>query len=61
VTTASVLLAGWLTAYREALRLQRTHEKRAVVDCALTLLVARAFVVAEPAALGTPYGSRADL
>lgn len=57
----SVLLAGWLTAYREALRLQRAHEKRAVVDRALTELVERAFRVAEMAARGTPYGSPAEL
>lgn len=54
---ASVLLAGWLTAYREALRLQRAHEKRAVVDRELARLVERAFDIAEVAAHGTPYGS----
>jgi len=54
---ASVLLAGWLTAYREALRLQRAHEKRAVVDRVLSQLIERAFDVAESAAAGTPYGS----
>jgi AcrR family transcriptional regulator len=56
----SVLLAGWLTAYREARRLQRAHEKRAVVDNALGQLIERAFDVAEAAARGTPYGSAAD-
>jgi AcrR family transcriptional regulator len=56
----SVLLAGWLTAYREARRLQRAHEKRSVVDSALTMLMERAFQVAEAAARGTPYGSTAD-
>jgi AcrR family transcriptional regulator len=54
---ASVLLAGWLTAYREALRLQRAHEKRAVVDGVLRQLIERAFDVAESAAAGSPYGS----
>lgn len=55
---SSVLLAGWLTAYREARRLQRAHAKRSVVDRALTTLVD--FVIAEAAARGTPYGSPAD-
>ena len=56
----SVLLAAWLTAYREARRLQRAHEKRAVVDNALSQLIERAFEVAEAAARGTAYGSSAD-
>jgi len=54
---ANVLVAGWLTGYREALRLQRAHEKRAVVDRAMSRLIERAFDVAESAAQGTPYGS----
>jgi len=53
-------LPHWLTADREARRLQRAHEKRAVVDDTLTRLIERAFQVAEAAARGTPYGSPAD-
>lgn len=52
---ANLLIAGWLTGYREAVRLQRAHEKRAVVDRAMTRLIERAFEVAEVAARGTPY------
>lgn len=54
----AVLLAGWLTAYREALRLQRAHAKRAEVDREWRRVLDQAFQVAEAAAHGTPYGSR---
>ena len=54
---SNVLIAGWLTAYREALRLQRAHQKRHTVDREFSRLIDRAFEIAEVAARGTPYAA----